>query len=450
MLEIDQILQSRYQLQKQLGRNAGRQTWLASDLENQETVVLKLLAFGEEVQWEDLKLFEREAQVLQQLSHPRIPKYRDYFSIDDRHLWFGLVQEYIPGESLRGLLDRGKKFTEAEIVAIAKQILQILTYLHELSPPVLHRDIKPSNLILGSDPQDRQIYLVDFGAVQDKASVEGKTFTVVGTYGYAPMEQFGGRAIPASDLYALGMTLVHLLTGIVPSELTQDDSSRTIFSDRTNANPTFVSWIDELIEPSLKKRPSSAKQALDLLETGRSKSENKTKISQPEKSKIKVFDSAESLIIEIYHPNFWTILRYLVRMLFFSNITGLFILGLVITFFGRSLFFASLIFFVPFIVISFVRFIQILLISFSYQRICFDEEQFGIEWWIFNFCYQRKKYAIQEIKDVFQSVKIDKDNKEKEMVTIQTTSQRLSFGIGLTGMECLWLAQKIKDWLGER
>jgi serine/threonine protein kinase len=223
MLETNQILQNRYQLQKLLGRNAGRQTWLAVDLETQEKVVLKLLAFGEEVQWEDLKLFEREAQVLQQLSHPRIPKYRDYFSIDDRHLWFGLVQEYIPGESLRELLDRGKKFTPAEIVALAKQILQILTYLHELSPPVLHRDIKPSNLILGGDRQEPQIYLVDFGAVQDKASAEGKTFTVVGTYGYAPMEQFGGRAVAASDLYGLGATLIHLLVGISPAELPQDD-----------------------------------------------------------------------------------------------------------------------------------------------------------------------------------------------------------------------------------
>jgi serine/threonine protein kinase len=267
MLETNQILQNRYQLQKLLGRNAGRQTWLAIDLETQETVVLKLLAFGEEVQWEDLKLFEREAQVLQQLSHPRIPKYRDYFSIDDRHLWFGLVQEYIPGESLRELLDRGKKFTPAEIVALAKQILQILTYLHELSPPVLHRDIKPSNLILGGDRQEPQIYLVDFGAVQDKASAEGKTFTVVGTYGYAPMEQFGGRAVAASDLYGLGATLIHLLVGISPAELPQDDV-RIEFKHLTSASDLFMRWVEKMTEPSVKKRFSSAREAIAAFESG--------------------------------------------------------------------------------------------------------------------------------------------------------------------------------------
>jgi len=75
--------------------------------------------------------------------------------------------------------------------------------LHELSPPVLHRDIKPSNLIINSE---NNVYLVDFGAVQSRGAVTGVTFTVVGTSGYAPLEQFWGRAVPGSDLYALGMT----------------------------------------------------------------------------------------------------------------------------------------------------------------------------------------------------------------------------------------------------
>jgi serine/threonine protein kinase len=270
MLGTSQILHNRYQLKQQLGRNAGRQTWLATDLEQQENVVLKLLAFGEEVQWEDLKLFEREAQVLQQLNHPRIPKYRDYFSIDDRNLWFGLVQEYIPGASLKELLDRGKKFTEAEIVAIAMQVLRILIYLHELSPQVLHRDIKPSNLILADRPSeqpDPQIYLVDFGAVQDKASAEGKTLTIVGTYGYAPMEQFGGRAVAGSDLYALGATLVHLLVGVSPAELPQDNI-RIEFKHLTSAPDRLVRWVEKMTEPSVKQRFSTAREAISAFDSG--------------------------------------------------------------------------------------------------------------------------------------------------------------------------------------
>src|ERR671933_2753673 len=181
MLQAEQVLQDRYQLKQKLGHNAGRQTWLA-DLRTIpfEPVIVKLLAFGGEVQWDDLKLFEREAQVLKQLNHPRIPKYRDYFAIDERSLWFGLVQEYIPGLSLKEQLTQGKRFSEDEVVyIIAVDILTILEFLHQLNPAVLHRDIKPSNLIWG---EDDRIYLVDFGAVQDRAAREGATFTVVRTY----------------------------------------------------------------------------------------------------------------------------------------------------------------------------------------------------------------------------------------------------------------------------
>ena len=266
MLEAGHILNNRYQLKQKIGQNAGRQTWLAEDCQTEpkEQVIVKLLAFGGDVQWDNLKLFEREAQVLKQLNHPRIPKYHDYFSIDDRTLWFGLVQEYIPGKSLKELLSEGKKFTETEVRKIAVQVLKILVYLHQLNPPLLHRDIKPSNLVLSAN---EYIYLVDFGAVQDKAAAEGVTFTVVGTYGYAPMEQFGGRAVPASDLYALGGTLINLLTGIPPADLPQEDFT-IVFSDRTSASRKFVDWVQTLAEPSLKKRFKTATEALEALKTG--------------------------------------------------------------------------------------------------------------------------------------------------------------------------------------
>ncbi|MBW4687218.1 MAG: serine/threonine protein kinase [Komarekiella atlantica HA4396-MV6] len=268
MLQAEQILQERYQVQRQLGNNGIRQTWLATDLRAADAenplVVVKLLAFGGTVQWDDLKLFEREAQILKQLNHPRIPRYIDYFCIDDRTLWFGLVQEYIPGESLKEQLTVSKRFTEKRVRKIAIEVLNILMHLHELNPGVLHRDIKPSNLIWG---EDNRIYLVDFGAVQDKAAKEGVTFTIVGTYGYAPMEQFGGRAVPASDLYALGATLIHLLTGICPSDLPQQDL-RLQFTERVNLSPSFISWLQKLTEPAPEQRFASARQALNALKSG--------------------------------------------------------------------------------------------------------------------------------------------------------------------------------------
>ncbi|MBD2530625.1 serine/threonine protein kinase [Nostoc flagelliforme FACHB-838] len=279
MLQPEQILQDRYQIQRQLGNNGIRQTWLALDLQASDdensTVVVKLLAFGGTVQWDDLKLFEREAQILKQLNHSRIPQYIDYFCIDDRTLWFGLIQEYIPGESLKEKLAIGKRFSEKQAKKIAVEILNILTYLHELNPGVLHRDIKPSNLIWG---EDNRIYLVDFGAVQDKAAKEGVTFTVVGTYGYAPMEQFGGRAVAASDLYALSATLIHLLTGTSPSDLPQQDL-RLQFTDRVNLSPSFVSWLQKLIEPAPEQRFTNAREALSTLKSGLAvKSANKNQL----------------------------------------------------------------------------------------------------------------------------------------------------------------------------
>lgn len=96
MLQVDQMLHDRYQLKQKLGQNAGRQTWLSEDLPNATPVVVKLLSFGGDVQWDDLKLFEREAQVLKQLQHSQIPQYRDYFPIDDRTLWFSMVQTTSP------------------------------------------------------------------------------------------------------------------------------------------------------------------------------------------------------------------------------------------------------------------------------------------------------------------------------------------------------------------
>lgn len=264
--ESGQIIQQQYQLQTLLAKNASRQTWLAKNQTNSEQlVVVKLLAFGGEVSWSELKLFEREAAILSQLDHPCIPKYIDYFTIDDRSLWFGFVQEYIAGKSLKQHLDNSKKFSLDRIKAIAESILHILIYLHQLHPPVLHRDIKPSNIILG---EDRQIYLVDFGAVQEQASTEGISFTVVGTYGYTPIEQFGGRAVPASDLYALGSTLIHLLTGVSPADLPTDNLElrfETYCHQDTTQQKHFTAWLKQMTQPAVERRFCSATIALEQL-----------------------------------------------------------------------------------------------------------------------------------------------------------------------------------------
>jgi serine/threonine protein kinase len=263
----EQTLSDRYLIQEQLGKRGGRETWLAKDIQTEELVVIKILKFGLDFQWEQLKLFEREAQTLQNINHPAIPKYLDYFEINaPNYQGFALVQTYIQAESLAEQLDKGRTFTEAEIKQIAEQILKILIHLHSQHPPIIHRDLKPSNILLTNRSGNHvgDIYLIDFGSVQNVAVKQEGTITIVGTYGYMPPEQFGDRCVPASDLYSLGATLINLVTKIEPADLPQQDGIIR-FEKLVNLSIQLKTWLRKTIEPSLDKRFTSAQVALDNL-----------------------------------------------------------------------------------------------------------------------------------------------------------------------------------------
>jgi serine/threonine protein kinase len=159
-----EILAQRYEIQKKLASKGGRKTLLARDLQTEKLVVVKLLSFGDDFTWDDLKLFEREAETLKSLNHPAIPKYLDYFEIDlSNTKGFALVQSYIDAPSLEEQVQAGRRFSQEEIEQIAKAILKILDYLHSYHPPVIHRDLKSSNILLTnrSGHNVGDIYLVD-------------------------------------------------------------------------------------------------------------------------------------------------------------------------------------------------------------------------------------------------------------------------------------------------
>jgi serine/threonine protein kinase len=135
---VQQILHERYQIQALLGRKPGRQTFLALDLQTHLPVVLKLLLFSPDFTWEELKLFEREAQTLKALDHPAIPQYLDSFEVEIAFgKGFALVQSYIEARSLQQWRQDGCRFSEAELTTIATALLDLLTYLHGLQPPVI-------------------------------------------------------------------------------------------------------------------------------------------------------------------------------------------------------------------------------------------------------------------------------------------------------------------------
>ena len=303
---INQILKQRYQIQQELGRQTGRRTFLAEDLQTGKKVVLKILLLGEDFDWQDLKLFEREAETLKTLNNPNIPRYLDYFELkdSDENNGFVLVQTYVEGKTLEQHLQAGRTFSEDEVKQLAKSLLEILTYLHQHEPSVIHRDIKPSNILLTnrSGNSAGKVYLVDFGSVQTVAATNGGTITVVGTYGYMPPEQFGGRCVAASDLYSLGATLIFLITGLHPTELPQKDL-QIQFRQTANFSEEFADWLEWMTEPSLSQRYKSTQEAIIGLENPvprqKTISLSKPNLQKPPGSEIKLYKDIDGLEIVI-------------------------------------------------------------------------------------------------------------------------------------------------------
>ena len=258
----------RYKIRQELGKAVGRRTLLADDQQEHRPVVIKLLTFGPDFEWTNLKLFEREGEVLKSLDHPGIPNYLDYFEMDSSQAkGYALVQSYVEGKSLQKHLKLGRTFNESAVIDIAQQLLAILQYLHSQTPPIIHRDLKPSNILLTdrSAHSQGQVYLVDFGSVQAPFFQPTGTLTIVGTYGYMPPEQFGGRAEPASDLYSLGATLIYLVTGLHPADLPQQSFRIQFEAKATHISRPLRQWLRWLTNPEITQRPASAIEALEGL-----------------------------------------------------------------------------------------------------------------------------------------------------------------------------------------
>lgn len=213
MLSSDTILQNRYRVIRPLGRGGMGAVYEAFDERLSRTVALKETL----VETDELRrAFGREARLLANLRHPALPKVLDHF---DEGSGLFLVMEFIPGGDLGRLLELGRAFDAAEVLRWADQLLDALDYLHGLDPPVLHRDIKPSNLKFVSEGH---VVLLDFGLAKGTAGqMTGTGITSLLGYSpaYSPLEQMQGTGTDArSDLYSLGATLYHLLTGVKPPD----------------------------------------------------------------------------------------------------------------------------------------------------------------------------------------------------------------------------------------
>jgi serine/threonine protein kinase len=279
-----EVLAKRYQIRSLLSSGGFGVTFLARNvyLPGQPLCIVKKLA----PTVSDPKLIDRayqqfdlEALSLSRLgTHAQVPCLLDYFRLGTEVY---LVQEYIPGLVLNQVVRKQGTFTEAAVEQFLTQMLHLLEYIH--SHHLIHRDIKPENIILCQT--DRRFVLVDFGAVEDldpaAANRHLNARQAIGTPRFAPPEQLAGRAVYASDLYALGMTCIYLLTGQEPSQFATDPHTcELMWAEEIEISDGLRETIDKTIQVSLTDRYHSATQVLTALENRTTRAKLRTYLDQ--------------------------------------------------------------------------------------------------------------------------------------------------------------------------
>lgn len=271
------LLHDRYRIIQALGQGGFGATFLAANvsLPGQPSCVIKQLrpnANAPHVMDMARELFRREAETLGRIgTHPQIPSLLDYFEDNET---FYLVQEYVSGSTLQQEIKRDGPMGELQVKRFLSEILPVLEYVH--GNRVIHRDIKPANMIRRN--QDQKLVLIDFGAVKYQNAQPTTTASdqtaltsyAIGTPGFAPPEQMNMRPVPASDIYALGVSCIYLLTGKSPKELNYDQMTGELLWEKyVSASPQFIKVLTRMLEISVKQRYKTAEEvyrALDLVD----------------------------------------------------------------------------------------------------------------------------------------------------------------------------------------
>ncbi|MDZ8183642.1 MAG: serine/threonine-protein kinase [Nostoc sp. ChiSLP02] len=267
-----ELLRDRYKILQVLGRGGFGITYLAKNtlLPGNPLCVIKQLSpkATSRQSWQKACMrFQKEAQTLALLgSHSQVPMLLDYFQIDRE---FYLVQEYVKGTTLAREVKRTGLKSEAAVKQFLQELLPVLQYLHQHR--VIHRDIKPQNLLRRED--DGRVVLIDFGAVKEQLidtnensiNVSPNT-NFVGTMGFAPPEQFSLRPVYASDIYALGVTCIYLLTGKSPLEFDQDPITGDLcWQKDVNISDRFAEVLGKMVKFSLHDRFQTADEVIKAL-----------------------------------------------------------------------------------------------------------------------------------------------------------------------------------------
>ncbi len=277
---VGRVVGDRYRILRDIGHGGFGRTYLAEDSNRfNERCILKELAPSVENQ-DSLdkakELFGREAEVLYKLQHPQIPRFREWFVEPTQQSMF-LVQDYVEGPTYQDILrDRAPQtFSESEVVTLLTQLLPVLSYIHGRG--VVHRDLSPDNLICRNS--DRLPVLIDFGGVKAgtasvsqaaqtaEAESSRQNVTLIGKPGYSPEEQMRrGQVSAASDLYALGVTALVLLTGQEPAELYDSFNLKFDWHDRAIVSPGVTAILDKMVAHQMGDRYTASALVLQDLQ----------------------------------------------------------------------------------------------------------------------------------------------------------------------------------------
>jgi eukaryotic-like serine/threonine-protein kinase len=222
LLVAETLIQGRrasYRIVSLIGRGGMGAVYRAQRLADATIWALKEMRPPDDLSPDELadnrRMFLQEAELLSKLSHPNLPVVADFFEHQGRPV---LVMEYVPGKTLEDLVrDANAPLLEQDVVRYGIQTSQVLHYLHTRTPPIIYRDLKPSNIMV---TPERVLKLIDFGVARTYKERKTKDTIAMGSAGYAPPEQYGkGQTDARSDVYALGATLLHLMTGLPPIPL---------------------------------------------------------------------------------------------------------------------------------------------------------------------------------------------------------------------------------------
>ncbi|WP_373528682.1 protein kinase [Nostoc sp.] len=260
-----QLFCDRYEILQILGRGGFGVTFLAKNalLPGTPLCVIKQLCPKtiNPQSWQRACMrFEKEAKTLAQLgSHSQIPMLLDYFQAKGE---FYLVQEYVRGLTLAREVRRTGPKSEATVKQFLQELLPVLQYLHKHC--VIHRDIKPQNLLRCED--DGRVVLIDFGAVKEQLVNQVANTNFIGTRGFAPPEQFSLHPVYASDIYALGITCIYMLTGKSPLEFDYDlNTGEICWQKEVNISDSFAQVLGKMVKITLDERFKTANEVMKAL-----------------------------------------------------------------------------------------------------------------------------------------------------------------------------------------